>query len=111
MKKAKLLSRNQVGNRTNRTSLKGKLLGVTYNDLVNTFGEPTNTPEDSGDGKVNYEWVFEYGGEIFTVYDWKLPEDYTRHILGRESEYNFHVGGHTYSGDFESYIENTVRKS
>lgn len=107
-KKAKLLTANQVGNRTNGTSLKGKLLGVTYNDLLNTFGEPTFTSEDFSDDKVNFEWVFEYGDDVFTVYDWKVEESYARHLLGKEGEVQFHVGGHGYSGDFESHIECTV---
>ena len=69
-----------------RTYLGG---AITYNDLVDTFGEPTFTPEDSGDGKVNYEWVFIHDGEYFTIYDWKTysPEH------TRTGYTNWHVGG------------------
>ena len=90
------------------TSLKGYLPGVTYNDLVNAFGEPLFKPEDSGDGKVNFEWVFKFNGEVFTVYCWKEEENYSRLMLGKNGERSFHVGGKTYSGDFIEYIEQTV---
>ena len=111
MTKAKLLTKDQVGTKINGSSLQGYLQGVTYNDLVNTFGEPTFNPDNSGDGKVNYEWVFEYGGEIFTVYDWKVSQDYARHIIGREGELQFHVGGHINSGEFETYVHAAVAKN
>lgn len=74
------------------SSFKSNLGGcVTYKDLVDTFGEPTFTPEDSGDGKVNYEWVFEFDGSYYSIYDWKtFSPEYTR------NEYtNWHIGGHT----------------
>ena len=69
-----------------RTNLGGM---VSYRDLVDTFGEPTFTPEDSGDGKVNYEWTFYFDGDYFTIYDWKTySPEYTR------AQYtNWHVGG------------------
>lgn len=51
------------------TSLKGYLTGVTYADLVRAFGQPTY-PEPSGDGKVQKEWVFNWKGNIYTLYDW-----------------------------------------
>lgn len=77
---------------------------VTYRDLVDTFGEPTFTPEDSGDGKVNYEWVFFFDGDYFTIYDWKTydPEatrlDYT----------NWHVGGKTGVFLTDAFIRNVL---
>ena len=93
---------------THGTHLKDKLIGITYNDMVNTFGEPTFISEDSGDGKVNFEWVFDFGEDIFTVYDWKVSEEYARHILGRMGEIQFHVRGKTYAGDFVEYIQKKV---
>jgi len=92
----------------NGTHLVGKLTGVTFNDLVNAFGEPTFLPEDSGDGKVNFEWVFDFGEDIFTVYDWKVSEEYARHSMGRMDEIQFHVGGRTNAGDFIEYIQKKV---
>ena len=90
------------------TYLHDRLTGVTYDDLVNTFGEPTFIPEDSGDGKVNFEWVFDFEEEIFTVYDWKVDQKYARYIMGRTEELQFHVGGKTYAGDFVEYIQKKV---
>jgi hypothetical protein len=52
-------ARNEMHMSGFRTYLGGE---VTYQDLVNTFGEPTFTPEDSGDGKVNYEWIIYFDG-------------------------------------------------
>ena len=52
---------------TTGTSLKGYLgYGITYNDLVDYFGNPTFG--ESGDGKVFNEWVidFEFFEIIFT---------------------------------------------
>jgi len=92
----------------NGTHLKDRLTGITYNDMVNAFGEPSLTPEDSGDGKINFEWVFDFGEDIFTVYDWKVSEEYARHILGRMDEIQFHVGGKTYAGDFIEYVQKKV---
>jgi hypothetical protein len=89
---------------THGTSLKGYLPGVTYNELVEAFGEPLFKPEDSGDGKVNFEWVFKFEGEVFTIYDWKVEEEYARFMLGKSGEESFHVGGKSYMGDFEDEV-------
>jgi hypothetical protein len=89
------------------TSLKGYLkTGIQFTDLYQTLGEPTFKPEDSGDGKIQYEWVIEYKGDIFTIYDWKTyDERYTVEEYDR-----WHVGGKVYSGDFEDLIEQLVKK-
>jgi hypothetical protein len=73
---------------------------ISYKDLVDTFGEPTFTPEDSGDGKVNYEWVLQFDGSYFSIYDWKTyDEEYTR------NEYtNWHIGGHAGAIDIHNFI-------
>lgn len=93
---------------TNGTHLVGKLIGITYKDLVNAFGEPTFLPEDSGDGKVNFEWVFDFGEDIFTVYDWKVSEDYAKYIMGRADEIQFHVGGKSLPNKFIEYVQRRV---
>lgn len=82
--------KEQAREATHMSSFKTYLGGaVTYDDLVRTFGEPTYTPEDSGDGKVNYEWVFYSDGDYFTVYDWK-----TYDAEATRTQYtNWHVGG------------------
>lgn len=93
------------------TYLVDHLAGVTYKDLVNTFGEPTFSTEDDGDGKINFEWVFKFGKDIFTVYDWKVYPDYARHIMGRVGEMQFHVGGKTNASAFVRYIQKSVMQA
>jgi len=90
------------------TSLKGYLKrGIKFTDLYKVLGEPTFKPEDSGDGKVQYEWVLKWNGNIYTIYDWKTyNQDHTL------TEYDhWHVGAKVYSGDFEDLIENMVNKN
>lgn len=66
---------------TTGTSLKGYLVGVTYNDLVQTFGQPTY-PNRSEDDKVQKEWVFSWKDNTYTIYDWKTyDEKYTIYQL------------------------------
>lgn len=72
------------------------LASVKYNDLVRVFGEPS-IDEESGDGKIQFEWIINYGGDqIFTIYDWKtFDRDYTMQELevwsigGREKNREF----------------------
>ena len=102
------------------TSLKGYLsYGITYNDLVEFLDEPTFLPEDSGDGKVNYEWVVEFEGdngiEVFTIYDWKVDADWSKLNTGSENQDSFypsrwHVGGKDYAGDFIDFLEKEIKK-
>ena len=71
----------------NGTSLVGHLEGFTFDNLVNVLGQPT-FDEPSGDDKVQVEWIVEYDGEVYTVYDWKTYDrDYTLNILTE-----WHVG-------------------
>ena len=103
------------------TSLKGYLdYGITYDDLVDTFGDPTFLPEDSGDGKVNYEWVidFDFEGSIntFRIYDWKTESaEWSKLNTGRMEEANewfggsrWHVGGKDYAGDFIEKVSEAI---
>jgi len=105
------------------SSLKGYLnYGITYYDLVDKFGQPTFLPEDSGDGKVNYEWVIDFEtpyGEIktFTIYDWKTesPEwsKLNTGTLEQAKEWfgsRWHVGGKNYAGDFINYVDELFLK-
>ena len=105
---------------TTGTSLKGYLdYGITYDDLVDTFGDPTFLPEDSGDGKVNFEWVidFDFEGSIntFRIYDWKVDADWSKLNTGRMEEANewfggsrWHVGGKDYAGDFIEKVSEAI---
>lgn len=105
---------------TSGTHLKGYLkYGITYDKMLDLFGQPTFLPEDSGDGKINFEWVVEFeteenGIQLFTIYDWKTPNaDWSIENTGQleqASEWfggsRWHVGGKEYAGDFIEYVEN-----
>tara|TARA_R100001440_G_scaffold1340_1_gene4470 strand:- start:14572 stop:14940 length:369 start_codon:yes stop_codon:yes gene_type:complete len=56
----------------------GYVCNVTYNDLVEMFGEPILG--QSMDQKVNYEWVLKQGDNVFTIYDWKRDKSYSKNI-------------------------------
>ena len=79
---------------------------VTYQVLVDAFGEPTFEPEDSGDGKVNYEWVIYFDGSYYSIYDWKTySPEYTR------TEYtNWHVGGKTGVLEVDAFTRTVLDK-
>ena len=83
----------------NGTYKVGSLTGISYWDLNNTFGKPV-FDEASGDDKVQKEWVFDFEGETFTIYDWKTyDERYTVEELNTWS-----IGGKTSSIDFETMV-------
>ena len=74
----------------------GSLHGYYYNDLILAFGDPTYSPNDSGDGKVQFEWVFEFNDNIYTLYDWKTySKKYTKNDLTTWS-----IGGKTEPAEF-----------
>ena len=59
----------------------GNLDGITYQELVKTFGPPTRN--NSADNKVQVEWIIRFVNQfddevIATIYDWKrygvIPE-------------------------------------
>ena len=82
------------------TSLSGYLHNTKYSDLIEVFGQPTFNQE-SGDGKVQFEWVFEFNGEVFTLYDWKTYDaEYTINELT-----TWNIGSKTYYGEFSNHIE------
>lgn len=108
---------------TSGSSLKSKLsYGITYNDLVNYLGQPTLLPEDSGDGKVMYEWVVEFeteenGIQLFTIYDWKSGSpEFARNECGSLEEAKsvfgsrWHIGGKEFAGDFVEFLEEEIKK-
>lgn len=84
------------------SSLKG-YINATYDQLVGVLGEPTIN-EPSGDEKTQLEWVVEFKGNIFTIYDWKTySREYTINELDR-----FNIGSKSYAGDFIDYLEQTI---
>lgn len=87
--------------KTSGTSLKDHLSPVGYWDLKAVLGEPTFT-EESGDGKIQKEWVVMHKGNVFTIYDWKTyDERYTVESLDR-----WNIGGNCYAGYFlEELVE------
>jgi len=101
---------------TSGSSLKGKLkFGIKYDDLVNMFGPPTYSNE-SGDGKVNFEWVIEFENENgmleqYTIYDWKVDAEYSKMNTGAISEAKewfgsrWHIGGKGSAFDFIVCLE------
>lgn len=98
----KKLEKDQAGKETWGSSLKG-YIKVTYPKLVEILGEPTYS-EASGDSKVQKEWVVEYEGNVFTIYDWKTYDvEYTMNELDE-----FHIGGKTYAGDFIEALEKLI---
>jgi hypothetical protein len=98
----KFENRFEVSGRTSGSSFAGYLKqGIKFADLCQAFGESTYKPKDSGDGKVQYEWVFEFKGNVFTIYDWKT---YNEEITINEYD-RWHVGGKTNAAEFISTVE------
>lgn len=87
------------------SSLKGYLHNIKYSQLIRTIGQPT-FEEESGDGKVQFEWVFKFNGEIFTIYDWKTYD--IEYSINELTTWN--VGGKSNAYDFIDYIENLVKE-
>ena len=83
------------------TSLSG-YIDITYKQLVETLGEPT-FDDASGDDKVQKEWVVEFEGNIYTIYDWKTYDvDYTMNELDK-----FNVGS---KGNARKFIESLTKE-
>jgi len=72
---------------THRTNFKGRLEDISYERLVETFGEPTF----KGDmDKISVEWCLEFeDGTVATIYDWETPFKAVHNRL-------WHVGGFSY---------------
>ena len=102
MKKFKVLSIEDADE--SGTSLQG-YINATYSQLLETLGKPTYD-EPSGDDKVQVEWVVEYKGNIFTIYDWKTgSREYTENEL-----MEFNVGGTIPAIDFINELESKINK-
>lgn len=89
------------------TSLKDRLIGFNYKQLVAAFGEPTfSRPSD--DGKIQKQWVFVRTSDnaVFTLYDWKTnDEDYTMTM-----NQNWNVGSKVYAGEFVTDMIAYIKK-
>jgi hypothetical protein len=91
---------------TSGTSLAGYLNNVTYQELINALGKPT-FDEPSGDGKVQVEWVFEFRGNVYTIYDWKtFDREYTENKLTR-----WNIGSKVNAFDFIDAMERVIDES
>ena len=104
---------NKITNKENAlklmsgTSLKDRLVGFNYKQLVAAFGEPTfSTP--SGDGKIQKEWVFVRTEDnvVFTIYDWKTYDDSFTTTMNQ----TWNVGGKVYAGEFVTDIMVQLKK-
>ena len=78
------------GSETNGFSYQGEYL-TTYDDIVNTFGEPTQ----QGDGvKTTVEWIIKFeNGSVATIYDWKYghtPKDFTEWNIGGKCKQDYY---------------------
>jgi hypothetical protein len=74
------------------TCLQGYLY-LSYNEICSIFGTPNYGP--SGDGKVDWEWVFSLNKEVVTIYNYKTGPSYSREnkdVKPQDLEY-WHVGG------------------
>jgi len=81
------------------------LMGPNYSQLVNFLGDPT-FPNESGDGKVQKEWVVEFNDELFTIYDWKTYSVYeTKNTLDTWS-----IGGKSSASGLVEYLKIQIDK-
>lgn len=89
--------------KSNGTFRVGYLDDVDYNDLVKILGEPIFiTPV--GEDKIQREWLVEYDGEIFTLYDWK----YYNTDVTTAGKITWNIGGKTNPMYFIEYIERSI---
>lgn len=107
MKYNKITNKEKALNIMGGTSLKDRLIGFNYKQLVAAFGEPT-FPMVSTDGKIQKQWVFvrTSDGTVFTLYDWKTnDEDYTMTM-----NQNWNVGSKVYAGEFVTDMIGYIKK-
>ena len=72
---------------THATNFKGRLEDISYDRLIETFGEPTF----KGDmDKISVQWCLEFeDGTVATIYDWDTPPE-------KLMCWSWHVGGFSY---------------
>ncbi len=87
------------------TSLSG-YIQANYKQLVKALGEPT-WDEASADDKVQVEWVCDFEGNLFTIYDWKTYDrEYTINELDE-----FHIGSKVIADDFIEMLEAKIKET
>jgi len=90
---------------TSGTYKVGSIDGITYDQLFNFLGEPT-FDGPSGDDKTQVEWVVDFNGDVFTIYDWKTYDrNYTENSLTTWS-----VGGNQSGFELSCYIESQIKE-
>ena len=69
-------------------------VGVSYQELIDTFGEPSGTPDEY---KIQAQWVIETPDGVATIYDWKMGDCYNGKGQGIPvyEVIDWHIGGHT----------------
>ena len=86
-------------------SLQGTIK-ITYQELVDIFGNPTFRIKESSirknDNKTTCEWQIEIDDRIISIYDWK--EDVTPLYL-----YDWHIGGKS-KDDIKKILEIVSKK-
>lgn len=103
MNNFKVLNFQEAEGTIHGSSLRG-YIDATYSQLLEVLGEPTYD-EPSGDEKTQMEWVVEFEGDIFTIYDWKTySRNYTENELTR-----FNVGGKNSAIDFINRVESLIK--
>ncbi len=91
-----MINYSELHKKRTGTSFKGYVL-ATYQDLVDTFGSPTNNGDNH---KVDAEWIVQTPHGIATVYNYKDGKAYLGESgLNAEQICEWHVGGKT----LESY--------
>jgi len=107
MKYNKITNKENALKLINGTSLKDRLVGFNYKQLVAAFGEPTFSAPSS-DGKVQKEWVFQRvsDGAVFTVYDWKTFDDSFTTTMNQ----TWNVGSKVYAGEFVTDMMTYIKK-
>ena len=82
---------------------------ATKNQIIELFGEPTNSSDDE---KVKFEWhfaveLYEFD-EVFsvTIYDWKEYSGFSN-----DTPINWHVGAKSYivGDEFISYVKDKLK--
>ena len=96
----------EIYNAMNGTHLISRIEHLYYDDLVRYLGEPS-VNEESGDGKIQFEWVFSVDNSVFTIYDWKTYDrDYTLQELTR-----WNIGGTDKNKDkFIKQLQSIIKK-
>lgn len=98
-----------LGGDLNGTCAKGSLR-TSFGELVRLFGPPNG----NGDGyKVSTEWVLTYGGQPFSIYDYKGTRSYESDLptveeFRRLPEYDWHIGGRVDARPFIAAITTAI---